>query len=211
MKKNWLEAILDILAPDKCYYCERIGDAICNDCVEDFTMKQDGDLFYFESDQDQSKIRAIIDEMKEFSRKANARGLAKILTKGIRETPELRDDLNKIIFVGVPTSYKHIRQRGFCHTSLILNNLQDLLPIRIGDEIKRVGNLTQIGANRETRIDQASKSYKLSKTPQKDKIYIVLDDVHTTGATTKNIVRLLRDSGAEKVYRMVLIVHTNKK
>lgn len=210
MKKNLLEGLLGILAPDYCYFCQRLGESVCKKCATDFKIRKRGaDLFYFEIDDHESRLRPLIDEMKEFSRRGNARGLARVFANGILAREELRDNLRDLIFVGVPTSEKHQRQRGFCHTSLILENLQESLPISIGNEIERIGNFTQIGANREQRLTQAAESYRLKHPPQKGKIYIVLDDIHTTGATTQNIARILREGGAEKVYRMVAIIHQN--
>lgn len=214
MKKNLFEMILESLAPTSCYFCSKNLGAVCAKCLKDnskiiskSTSQGGADKsFYLANRFQNQKLHKMIDDLKLTSNTEIAFGLAEILAENIKNCADFADNFEKLIFIGAPTSEKHKRERGFCHTNLILKNLSKISGAKIGSEISRNGNLKQIGADKKQRHEQAEKSYFLAKKPEKGKIYVVFDDVRTTGATQNSICKILKNGGAEKVWTLAVLV-----
>lgn len=75
----------------------------------------------------------------------------------------------------------------------------------------RRGKSVQVGADAKTREKQAKKAYEINPKFKidKDKIYVLFDDVWTTGSSMKAAAEVLRKNGAEKI--VVVVVAANKK
>ena len=67
-------------------------------------------------------------------------------------------------------------------------------------------NTVQVGANRKERLSQANLAYDLNPRARidKDKTYILLDDVWTTGASIEAAVKKLRAGGAKCIIIAVI-------
>lgn len=72
--------------------------------------------------------------------------------------------------------------------------------------IKRISKTTQRGKNFKTRQIQAKSSYEFTgEKLSKDKIYVIFDDIRTTGATLDSIAKILHQSGAKEVWAFYLL------
>jgi len=58
----------------------------------------------------------------------------------------------------------------------------------------------QRGAGRRTRTEQAKKAFQCATSLDPKAIYILVDDVITTGATVKYAAKTLLDAGASTVW-----------
>ena len=113
---------------------------------------------------------------------------------------------DRIILVPVPTLSAHIRERGFDHTQILAKQLSKILKIESSEIIAKVSKTTQRGANFKTRQIQAKKSYQfISEKLLKDKIYVILDDIRTTGATLNSIAEILLKNGADEIWAFYLL------
>ena len=60
--------------------------------------------------------------------------------------------------------------------------------------------------NFKTRQIQAKKSYQfIGEKLSKDKIYVILDDIRTTGATLNSIAEILLKNGAGEIWAFYLL------
>ena len=115
MKNTIIKSILDVLAPNYCLSCGRVGEILCGRCKKDkldllgeeidgvwFLGKREGilkDLIYlfkFEGNKDAGEV------------------LARLCAENLpSDLPE------NMVVVPLPTIDKHIRARGLDHTSVI--------------------------------------------------------------------------------------------
>ena len=81
------------------------------------------------------------------------------------------------VLVPLPTISKHIRERGFDHTWLLVRRLARLERVECAQLLVRGNNATQVGADADKRKEQAKTAYILKGDISRDKYYILVDDV----------------------------------
>ena len=111
-----------------------------------------------------------------------------------------------MVLIPVPTLSNHIRERGLDHTELLAHQLARNLKIEKLTLIKRISKTTQRGKNFKTRQIQAKSSYEfIGEKLSEGKIYVIFDDIRTTGATLDSIAKILRQMGAKDVWAFYLL------
>lgn len=110
------------------------------------------------------------------------------------------------IVTQIPTSFFHIRQRGYDHAELIAKKFAKLRNLEYKKSLIRTASLRQRGSNRSTRIKQAKKSYEAYNVT--NDTYLLIDDVVTTGATIGEASKVLLDAGAKEVWVAVIARQT---
>ena len=213
MKKSISEIILDSLAPDECYFCQKLGDSICKNCLKtrckfgDFLSRPSAMIskeFYLS--QRSGELQKIVDEFKLQSKRQNARYLSHLFADFLNSNEVFNQNRDRIILVPVPTLSAHIHERGFDHTQILAKQLSKILKIESSKIIAKVSKTTQRGANFKTRQIQAKKSYQfIGEKLSKDKIYVILDDIRTTGATLNSIAEILLKNGADEIWAFYLL------
>lgn len=110
-----------------------------------------------------------------------------------------------IVVVPLPTIGKHIRQRGFDHTA----DLAKKIAVRKGWEYEellgRATNTVQVGASMEKRKEQAERTYYVKRQVESGKMYVLVDDVWTSGASMLAAASVLVEAGAEKMAGVVVM------
>lgn len=213
MKKSISEIILDSLAPDECYFCQKLGDSICKNCLKtrckfgDFLSRPSAIILKeFYLSQRSGELQKIVDEFKLQSKRQNARYLSHLFADFLNSNEVFNQNRDRIILVPVPTLSAHIRERGFDHTQILAKQLSKILKIESSKIIAKVSKTTQRGANFKTRQIQAKKSYQfIGEKLSKDKIYVILDDIRTTGATLNSIAEILLKNGAGEIWVFYLL------
>jgi len=110
-----------------------------------------------------------------------------------------------MVVVPIPTIAQHVRQRGYDHTKLFAKRFATRRSIPISTSLlARNTNAKQLGANRKTRIKQAQQAFRLTAAPQASKVYLLIDDIATTGSTLEYAARTLLSGGAEHVWVAVI-------
>ena len=109
--------------------------------------------------------------------------------------------------VPLPTIKKHIRERGFDHTMLIAKKLARRRKWQVDAILGRAKNTVQVGSDQETRLKQAREAYLINKPADKNAVYLLLDDVWTTGASMRAAIKKLREAGGTKIVVAVLAVN----
>ena len=208
----------DILAPHYCTSCEEIGTILCARCKYDIvneltpsclrcakplptsTMECTACQLPYSKQWCTGELReslqGLIYAMK-FERNYEAiRALVDILDEGLAPLP--RD----VIVTYIPTITPHVRQRGYDHARRLAEGFATArnLPLKIA--LKRAHNTVQRGENRKTRIEQAKLAFTGSNV--NDAVYLLIDDVSTTGATIEAGAKELLAAGAKEVWVAVL-------
>ncbi len=136
---------------------------------------------------------------------------------------ELEDELiitsATIILIPTPLSPARLRSRGYNQSEELAKQIARLNPEQFvvrADIIKKIKNTpTQVSIkNRAQRLANLKNAFALSPTARlnlaekgsalRAKIFIIIDDVSTTGATINEIRRLFRLVGARHVYGLVV-------
>jgi len=133
---------------------------------------------------------------------AGARPLARVMAAQIAaNTPPAllaRGGRNGLTLVAVPPHPRRLRARGFDPAELIAAGLarRTGLPLRRALCRGRASS-HQLGASRDARRDPARLHFA-ARGPAPERVVLV-DDVHTTGATLSACARALRDAGSQHV------------
>lgn len=209
-----LEFVLNFLFPPACSVCGKIDKnwlcASCQkrverlekSCLVDIEGKNYEKLLYIF--QYESLVRKLILSYK-FSNKAYLNHFfANVIAKN-PENVRLLKEYDMII--PVPMHKKKMAKRGYNQTELVSTELEKILGIPARKDIlsKVVNTTTQSklgGKARQTNIQHAF--FIKNDIEVEDKKIILLDDIYTTGATSQECGRVLKDAGATEILVLVL-------
>lgn len=207
MEKTYLDKLMDIISPDYCYFCGKIGDIACPGCLNKQNNKgysvetsaKSGILReIFVSDRD-GVLRKIVDDYKFMNMKRNYRLLAVIFSRVLLENIPF-SSRDKIILVPIPTAKNHIRERGFDHIDLLVDEISKITGIRVEKVLQRSAGGRQRGASAKKRAEQAARAFKTNIELDPKKIYLLVDDIKTTGSTLNEAAKVLQKAGAKKIW-----------
>jgi len=139
-------------------------------------------------------LERLINAYKFGNAKAAYRPLTQLLHERLPELPA------NTVVVPVPTVSVHIRQRGYDHMALIARRFAAQRHIPMSAILRRATSTKQRDASRSQRIAQAKVAFDCPAQLDSDKIYFLLDDVITTGATIRYAAQKLRDAGASDIW-----------
>ena len=143
-------------------------------------------------------LRRLIDAYKFENVKAAHQVLAELLSMKMGILPSF------VTIVPIPTSSRHIRQRGYDHTLLIAKKLAKLQNAPINNHLlMRVTNTQQRNTSKKQRRSQAKEAFKV-RSRLNGGTYLLIDDVVTTGATLHYCTKALLDAGANEVWAAVV-------
>ena len=220
VKNTTLPSLPEVIAPHICRGCNAIGSILCERC-KNHIIKTKQDIC---PECKKPKLTLIcpncnlpstfcigerndlLDELIHDFKYNSIRPIGKAFVDILNEIlPELSDNS---VLVPLPTSNKHIRQRGIDHTLFIAKRLAKKRNIKVQKLLIRAKDTVQVGADHSTRITQANKAYTIN---QKTKInsnytYILFDDVWTTGASMKSAIKKLQMAGAKNIIVVLLAV-----
>lgn len=106
----------------------------------------------------------------------------------------------------VPTTSKHIRQRGFDHAELLAKDIAQELQLPFRRVLVRTTQAQQVGASRHMRLEQMRAAFRLSVQPHilMHKRILIVDDVVSTGATIMAAASCIKRAGAHEVSAAVI-------
>ena len=217
VKNTIVDSLLAVVAPHLCSGCGLIGSTFCDNCKYDIIQEPflgcimceklttigvcDDHKFVFNQAWvvgiRSGALQRLIGGFKFRNMKSVSVKLAELLHGRLPQLP------SNIVFVPIPTTPLHIRERGYDHMLLIANRLGCLRHSPVQKLLIRNNHLIQHHAGRAERFRQAASAFKVNGLVDSRTIYIVLDDVVTTGATITQAAMLLRQAGATTVWAAV--------
>lgn len=199
--------LLQILYPKQCLICGKLEqDTICSKCynrlkieakVEKYNNKDfNKHLYIFKYE---GKMRNLIIDYK-FNDKPYLNELfAKIILKNEKICRKIK---KYDIIVPVPIHKRRKNERGYNQSELIARKLAKNLNLELVNDslIKQKNTLPQSTLSKKQREENAKQVYKIQNKPKiENKKVILLDDIYTTGATTKECSKVLRQNGAKEI------------
>ena len=220
VKNTTFPSLSDLIAPHSCRGCGYPGSPLC-DCCKKYILnnyyslcpicktKSSGSCTQcnelpptYALGERGGLLETLIHDYKYQSVRALGKTLANLLNDSLPPLPD------NTIIVPLPTSTRHIRERGFDHTLLIAKHLAKLRHLKLQKLLLRAKNSTQVGADHNTRLKQAKEAYIINQNIPIDTstTYLLLDDVWTTGASMQAAIKKLRKAGAHNIIVALLAV-----
>ena len=208
----------NLIAPHYCCSCGEIGSLLCENCKYDISLEPYAQCLQCRAPssvatglcggcitpysrawcigEKQGALEKLIDAHK-FERAKDAYlTFADLLHDTLPILPE------DIRIVPVPTIPVHIRRRGYDHTALFAKAFASKRHLTVATPLLRLTRDTQRGATKAERHKQAARAFASEHLD--GGIYLLLDDVYTTGATVEYAAKALRDAGADDVWVAVI-------
>ena len=160
-------------------------------------------------------LKEMIEEYKYRGVRELAGSLAELVVGVMREGEGGADDeqgraveqggeRERVVVVPLPTIGRHVRQRGLDHTGRLAREVAR----RMGWECRRVlgraKDTVQVGAKKAVREEQAKRAYEVSGKVEAGEVYLLVDDVWTTGASMRAAAEVMRAAGATRLMGVVL-------
>lgn len=212
IKKAYSYAI-KILYPNMCIFCGEIFEInekvfVCPSCkesLEHYTYPNE------EEDINKAKaysifkydgmVRSMLHRFKFHYHPEYSKGIVELITE------KLPKNLSGFDYVvAIPMHPKKQRKRGFDQTYLIAKQLSEELNIPFAEnKLIRIKNTKpQFKLKKHERIKNIKNAFKVTSTDFfKDKSIILIDDIYTTGITSRECKQLLLNNGADKVLILV--------
>lgn len=218
-----IDSLFNFIAPHPCYGCGKVGSPLCSNCKYDIENEPFAGCIVCGSASGKNGIcipcrtsytRAwcagersdallrLIDAYKFERARACYRPLADLLVEQLPELPP------ETVIVPIPTVASHIRERGYDHTHLIAKRVAEKTGLALQTVLVRQASAKQRGASRKDRIAQAKHAFRVRSPLLRDRPYLIVDDVVTTGATLQYAAESLRKSGAGDVWVTVVARQT---
>lgn len=211
-----LDSLLSIVAPHHCYGCGQTGTLLCDNCKYDIISEPytlcvacgqslagvSGTCTTCRLPYSRAwcvaprldHLEQLINGFKFANVRSAYRPLAALLDEHLPELP------THVRIVPVPTVASHIRQRGYDHTLLVARQLAKRRKLPVDTLLRRATGTRQRGATARTRTAQAKQAFRCTTSPDPEAIYLLIDDVITTGATVKYAAKTLRDAGTTTIW-----------
>lgn len=213
-----LDTLLSVLAPHYCISCGDFGEGLCEYCkydIDSIHLEQCADckkpLFNGHCSRCNLPYRqliacypreGVIDQLVDKYKYDSRRGYTKTLAFLLHNASPLLPSNSTI--VPVPTSYDHVRQRGFDHTTLLAKEYARLSGHPMKNILGRRRNTRQVGASVQQRKAQVHNLFFAKKPLDSSGTYVIIDDVITTGSTIKAAADALQLAGASQIIVVAL-------
>lgn len=220
--------ILDFIFPPKCVVCNKGGKWICDKCWNEISLintplcykcgKVSQDFDVCQDCCKNSHISRFVicgywqDPLKSLICSLKYRKLHVLTNKLgglLAETYIKFGRTDNVVIVPVPLHRNRLWSRGFNQAKVLADVVSQKLGIPIASVLVRTKNtIPQFNLSRELRKDNIKDSFKTKRNLSgiKDKIIVLIDDVVTTGATTEECAKALKNGGAREVWALVLAI-----
>ena len=222
LQETLIRPLTEFIFPPLCISCHRLrpdassGSRICAECWEAIKPVRTDDMLYqetrskllttgmvdemvavFEFDETGS-LPSIIHQLKYGGMSTLGVELGRCLGKRLQDSI---DDPTSFLLIPVPLHMVKLRERGYNQSDILCKGVAEITHIPAVDALKRTRyTRSQTKLSREERKKNVVDAFEVRKDDFLDKKTVILvDDVITTGATTAECARALRNRGAEKI------------
>lgn len=224
----WLKRLLELFFPTRCVSCRASGELLCKECIghlqpldKEFCIVCDkpavGGFTHPGCATKYTPERAIAgfwyrDPVPRVIKALKFKGiypLATLLMELLIENLEERGATfgKEALLIPVPLSFWRKGSRGFNQSELLARALRERLGLEVDSKILRkardIEPLAQKGVGREERLKRVRGAFALPKKKEEliqGKDILLVDDVLTSGATTREAAKVLKKSGAGQVW-----------
>ena len=213
--KNFLKDILtsltDFFFPPSCLICEDYLNNelyVCNKCLSNLKLHRNSEPEYIAVFQYNDPIKKLIYELKYNSRPEVGEILGK---KAAEHLLNIFQNTNSVL-LPVPLHKKRIKKRGYNQSLYIAKGISYGLNIPIDEELikRRKNNVSQTKVDTSDRKNNVNGIFKLNTSSIDKSIFIiVVDDLITTQATTKEIYKTLKEHGYNNFFGLCIATSGN--
>lgn len=175
------------------------GEHRCQHCYDLEPIFKSGNSIFFSKGSGRKLIHAF--------KYHNGLYLLKDIQRILKRKKHLSHFFKQAILVPVPLHSRKKRERGFNQSLLIAQQLAAIYNLTVQEALVRIIDTpSQTRLNRTKRQRNLNQAFVLKKEVQlqKNKRYIVIDDVFTTGATLNACCRILQKAGLEDLHSFTL-------
>lgn len=202
----------NLFFPTSCAVCDRPGSALCTHCLQSIPLAdttERNDIFAV-FDYGNHTVQRIIRSAKYYRKSEGIIALSKAAAPHIVEyiggklqslTPQT------IILVPIPQHKRKTHARGFNQSEIIARTLKESIEGATMFALLEKKRATKPQAhihNKRERLQNLIGSMHAKKSLGRTSLYIVVDDVTTTGATCIEAIRAIKNSGAHNVLAVAL-------
>jgi len=208
--KNILDGFLKFIFPRYCIGCKKKDYFVCQNCKNSIILQsvpegaQISSCFSYE----QKIVMEIIKCLK-FKNKKYILNDIKDLILGQFENFLKKQKIGnneEIILIPIPLTKRSLSKRGY-NQSLVISKILKSENIKIykNSLIKKTNHLPQNKIrNRKEREENVKNSFTLKRKLPQNQVYILIDDVTTTGSTILEAKKELRKNGVKRVIAFTL-------
>jgi competence protein ComFC len=204
-------SFLDILFPIYCSGCGIKNEILCNNCITKIHIAEretDQNILAMFDYRD-PLIKKVIWELKYHHKRYLGEKLGQLLYEFlIEDISEVKIDVpgRSIIVIPVPISNKKTKKRGYNQALAIAKGFCHQAPVGIFELknkiiIKKIETTPQAQiTNRRKRLENVRGIFEIkNKEIIKGRTIIIIDDVTTTGGTIRELIKILKKTGAKRV------------
>lgn len=210
---NLLGTVLDFIFPPVCGFCGKLGEGyLCTKCRENIThsniylnqldLYQDKNIFIDEHFYLFSYAEPIREKILQYKFEDNAY-LANTIYEFFMNNEKLYGFLEKYdIMMPIPISSSRKRERGYNQSELLARKISKMasIPIKMQVLKKVKHNQPQSSLNKQQRRENVKNVYKVQNELKiQNKKILLLDDIYTTGSTSNECARMLKEAGSSVV------------
>lgn len=153
-----------------------------------------------------SSVRSAIHEAKYRGNERALNLLSLAISDYLRDADDVGRSTSYICMVPIPLGKERLKERGFNQAEEIAKRAVQELGVKIeaGLLVRTRDTASQISLAREKREENMRGAFKATRRADPSCIYIVIDDVLTTGATLQSAIDSLKDAGAKHIIPLAL-------
>ena len=211
--KYFITSFMDFLFPPSCIVCSEYVDTellVCRNCLNNLELHKNEDKSYISVFKYNHKIKLLVHELKYNNRpelgKIFGREMAKRLS-GMIET-------DNSILLPVPLHKKRLRKRGYNQSEKICEGFSEITQIPQVKNLlaRKKNNTSQTKLNAIGRQENVKDIFQSNPTEiKKSTMIFIVDDLITTGATTKEAVKELKKNGFLNIFSLSVATSSRQK
>ena len=208
--------LLDLLFPPKCAFCGEHGvHGVCAECEKSLPWcatplhERTGIGTCVAPLRYEGAVRESLLRFKFRGGRGNAEGYGKILSQCVAE--HFGGEFDLVTFV--PVSEKRRRERGYDQTLLLAREMcraWDAAPVTILRKTRHTPAQSTLKTPEERRANVLGVYEAVNTDKITDARILLIDDILTTGATLRECVRVLKETGARSVLCATLAASDEK-